>query len=334
MTASTKQQNTVKKSPAKVANEQPRMLPKRSYKSFRLQKTIRRPKQQKLPSSRTLLRDTTRLLLTRKWFFIGVVAVYGVLQLILVSGVMSSDTTEIRDTLRGTVDGVMGALAASFTLTTYVTSTTGQPGTEQASVYQFVLILIACLAVIWALRRVESLRGTKLGADEKLRIRDAYYKGMAPLVPFVLVLVVILLEFIPLLIGSWLYSAVISGGIAVSLTEQIIWGVLLSAFGVLTIYMVLSSIFALLIVTLPDMAPLQALRSSRALVLYRRWELIRKFVVYVLVAAAVLLIIVMPIAYWIPVIAPWVVYMLLTIMLAFSLAYLYVIYRELLRRDQ
>lgn len=334
MTASTKPKSTAKKTSAKAANEQPRVLSKRSYKSFRLQRTIRRSRQEKLPSSWALIRQTLQLLLARKWFFLGVVAVYGILQLILVTGVLSSGTAEIRNALNDAADGVTGALVTSFTLTTYVASTTGQAGTEQASVYQFVLILIASLAVIWALRRVESLRGTKLGEGEELRVRDAYYKGMTQLVPFILVLIVIVLEFIPLLIGSWLYSAVIGGGIAVSLAEQIIWGALLSAFGVLTVYLVLSSIFALLIVTLPDMAPLQALRSSRSLVLYRRWELIRKFVICALVVTVALLLVVMPIAYWVPAFAPWLVYALLTVLLAFTLGYLYVIYRELLRRDR
>lgn len=327
-TPKTKKANTTQ--PA----EEPRKLKRRQYASFRLSRSIRRPQQQKLPSSWALLREAYRLLLARKWFFLGVVAVYGVLQLVLVTGVLSSGTTEIRDALRGASTGFVDTLVTSLTLTTYIATTTGQAGTDQAAVYQFVLVLIASLAIIWALRRVESLRGSKLAAGEKLRVRDAYYKGMAPLVPFVLVLLVILLEFVPLLIGSWLYSAVIQGGVAVSLLEQILWGVFLSGFGVLTVYLVLSSIFALLIVTLPDMAPLQALRSSRGLVLHRRWELIRKFVVAAFVVIALLVLVVTPIAYLLPAIAPWLVYLLLIATLAFSLAYLYVIYRELLRREQ
>lgn len=318
---------------AAKSTSEPRTLPKRQYKSFRLSKPIRRPEQQKLPSSWALLRETWALLRTRKGFFVGVVTVYGVLQLILVTGVVSSGTADVRDALLTAADGVSGALLTSLTLTTYVASTTGQAGTDQGSVYQFILIIIASLAVIWALRRVEGLRASKLQAGEKLRIRDAYYKGMAPLVPFILVLVVILLQFIPLLIGSWLYSLVIQGGIAVTLVEQLLWGLFLSAFAVLTIYLVLSSLFALLIVTLPDMTPMQALRSSRGLVLHRRWELIRKFLFLAVITVLALLVIMMPIAFWLPAIAPWLLYALFTALLAVTLGYTYVIYRELLRRD-
>lgn len=332
--AKTAKSPTPKKSTAAAEPAQsPRVLPKRQYKTFRLGKPIRRPKQQKLPSSWALLRETWALLCARKGFFVGVVAVYGVLQLILVTGVVSSGTAEVRDALLTAADGVSGALLTSLTLTTYVATTTGQAGTDQGSVYQLILIVIASLAVIWALRHVESLRTSKSQTDEKVRIRDAYYKGMAPLVPFILVLVVILLEFIPLLIGSWLYSVVIQGGIAVTFIEQLLWGVFLLAFAVLTIYLVLSSLFALLIVTLPNVTPMQALRSARGLVLHRRWELIRKFLFLAVVTMLVLLAVMMPIALWLPAIAPWLLYTLFTALLAVALGYAYVIYRELLRRD-
>jgi hypothetical protein len=261
------------------------------------------------------------------------VAVYGILQLVLVTGVVSSGTADVRDALLTAADGVSGALLTSLTLTTYVASTTGQAGTDQGAVYQFILIIIASLAVIWALRRVESLRTATPQTGEMLRIRDAYYKGMAPLVPFVLVLGVILLELVPLLIGSWLYSVVVQGGIAVTLTEQLLWGVFLSAFAVLSIYLVLSSLFALMIVTLPDMTPMQALRSSRGLVRHRRWELIRKFLFLAVVTVLVLFAIMMPVGFLLPVIAPWLLYALFTALLAVLLGYMYVIYRELLRRD-
>lgn len=332
--AKAKKSSTSNKSHAGTApTEEPRKLSGRQYKSFRLGKPIRRSERQKLPTAWALLRETWALLCARKGFFAGVVAVYGVLQLILVTGVVSSGTADVRDALLTAADGVSGALVTSLTLTTYVASTTGQAGTDQGSVYQFILIIIASLAVIWAFRRVESLRGSKLQADEKLRIRDAYYKGMAPLVPFILVLIVIVLQLIPLLIGSWLYSVVIQGGIAATLVEQLLWGLFLSAFALLTIYMVLSSLFALLIVTLPDMTPMQALRSSRGLVLHRRWELIRKFLFLIVVAVLALLIIMMPVAFWLPAIAPWLLYALFTALLAVTLGYIYVIYRELLHRD-
>lgn len=334
MAKASKPSSTTKKSAAAAkSSAEPRVLAKRTYKSFRLSKPIRRPSRQKLPSSWALLRETWALLSARKGFFVGVVVVYGVLQLILVTGVVSSGTADVRDALLTAADGVSGALVTSLTLTTYVASTTGQAGTDQGSVYQFILIIIASLAVIWALRRVENLRSSKLHASEKVRIRDAYYKGMTPLVPFMLILVVILLEFIPLLVGSWLYSVVIQGGIAVTLIEQLLWGLFLSVFAVLTIYLVLSSLFALIIVTLPDMTPMQALRSSRGLVLHRRWELIRKFLFLAVVTTFALLAVMMPIAFWLPAIAPWVLYALFTALLAVTLGYLYVIYRELLRRD-
>jgi len=331
--ASKKTENT-KRPTAPTAASKSRVLPKKRYKSFRLSRAIRRPQQQRLPSASALLREMWSLLSARKGFFIGVAAVYGVLQLILVTGVISTGASDVSDLLREASTNVWDVVLSSLTLTTYVVTTTGQASTEQASVYQFILLIIASLAVIWALRHVESVRHTKLGESEKLRIREPYYKGMAPLIPFVLVLLVIVLEFIPLMIGSWLYAVVLQGGIAVGLIEQVLWAVFLSGFAVLTIYLVLSSIFALYIVTLPEMTPMKALRSSRGLVLHRRWELIRKLVLFVVLLMLGMLVFMMPIAYLLPVIAPWVFYVLTTVVLVLVHAYLYVVYRELLRRDE
>ncbi len=44
----------------------------------------------------------------------------------------------------------------------------------------------------------------------------------------------------------------------------------------LTLIYVKSSLFALYIVTLPDMTPMKALRSARELARYRRWTVLRK----------------------------------------------------------
>ena len=45
------------------------------------------------------------------------------------------------------------------------------------------------------------------------RVRDAYYRGMFPLVPFVLVLALIGLQLLPLVIGATLYNIAVTNGI-------------------------------------------------------------------------------------------------------------------------
>ena len=74
--------------------------------------------------------------------------------------------------------------------------------------------------------------------------------------------------------------------------------------------MLCSSLFALYIVTLPDMTPLKALRSARQLVRYRRPLVFRKLLylpVALLVIASVIMI---PVIALIAPAAPWVLFVL------------------------
>jgi hypothetical protein len=97
-----------------------------------------------------------------------------------------------------------------------------------------------------------------------------------------------------------------------------------------SIYMVSASIFALYIVTLPDMLPRQALRSARELVRYRRWQIIRKVFflpVFVILAIGVIIV---PLILYAPPIVPIVFYILSMLSILFAHTYLYSLYRELL----
>ena len=89
---------------------------------------------------------------------------------------------------------------------------------------------------------------------------------MYPLIPFILVLLVCCLQLLPLIIGSSLYSLVVSNGIAVQPIEKFVWALLFASLALLSLYMITSSLFALYISTLPDMTPMKALRSARELV--------------------------------------------------------------------
>ncbi len=153
---------------------------------------------------------------------------------------------------------------------------------------------------------------------------------MYPVIPTLLVLMVILLQFVPLLIGSSLYNIVVTTGIAVNGAEKFLWAVLFFLTALLSVYMVTSSIFALFIVTLPDMTPMVALRSARQLVLHRRWSVMRKVlflpIVLLLIGAALII----PLIIFATPIAVGAFYIFSMLCLATVHSYLYTLYRELL----
>ena len=108
------------------------------------------------------------------------------------------------------------------------------------------------------------------------------------------------------------------------------WGILLFLFVLLSLYMITSSIFALYIVTLPDMTPMQALRSARNLVRFRRWTVMRKVLFLPLSLVVIGGLLLIPIIIFLTPIAEWVYFGLTMMSLAFIHSYIYTLYRELL----
>ncbi len=317
-TAKNKQKQT---KPAVAANvsDGPRRLKLPAFRPFRL-KRIKYP--EKLPSAWQLAKQAVRLFWSRRKLFIGITAIYALLTLILVRGFSAGvDVASLKAQLNLGSSGIAQTLTGLSVLSTLFTSS-GTSAGDTSGAYQLVVGLIISLATIWAARQTL--------AGQTVRIRDAFYKGIYPLVPFVLVLLVVIVQAVPLLIGAWLYTTVVTAGIAVSAVEQILWGALALALAVVSIYMLCSSVFALYIVTLPDMTPLKALRSARQLVRYRRGQVLRKLLYLpfiLLVAAAVIM---LPIILFIAPAAAWIFFVLSCLALILVHLYMYTVYKALL----
>ena len=230
--------------------------------------------------------------------------------------------TSLKSTLSHAFSGHFASLASGASVFAVLVTSAGNGSSQTAGAYQLFLGIITSLAVIWALRQIL--------AGSTVRIRDAYYHGMYPLIPFIFVLIVVGLELIPLLIGSSLYGLVITNGIAVHALEKVLFAAIFAALAALSIYLIISSIFALYIVTLPDMTPMKALRSARRLVKGHRWALLRKIFflpLILLVAAAVIMV---PIIIFLTPVAQWIFFLLTMFALVAIHAYMYTTYRELL----
>ena len=292
-----------------------------AYRSFKLNKRVKNAKP--LPGSFRLFRSSLRHLKKHWRLFGGLVAIYLVLTIVLVKGFgISEGVGELKDTLEQVFTGATGELATGATLFALMLTSVGSTSTSIAGLYQTILLVIVSLALIWGLRQSY--------AAKKVLAKEAMYKGMLPLVPFILVLGVIGLQLLPIFIASWLHGVVIAGGIAVTAPEQAIAWVMIGLLAMLSLYMLSSSIFALYIVTLPDMTPLKALRSAREIVRYRRWTVLRKVLVLPLMLLLLGALIMLPLIIFVTPVAEWAFFILNMTVLAVFHSYLYGLYRELL----
>lgn len=304
---------------AKAAKKRIRELEK--HRTFKLSK--KKLKQfAPVPGAPTLIKQSVRVIFRNKKLFLGVAFIHAFIGFVFFQGFGSSfNITELKANLEQLFEGgnQLGTAAAVFG---YLLGSAGSAPGQASGSYQLFLTLVTSLAAIWAVRQVQ--------AGEKPRLRDTFYKGMYPLIPFLFVLFVIAVQMLPLLLGNLIYSTVTQNGLAATPLEQVLTILLFVSLALMTMYMLASSLFAMYISTLPDMTPLKALRSARELVLHRRFGVsirILALPVTLLVLAAVIFIPLIIIA------AP-VAQVLFLLATSFSLVaahvYMYLLYRALI----
>ena len=296
-----------------------RALP--THRSFRLSKK-KLSQTEPLPSLLELITGTARIIGANKKLFLGIAFVNLIVTFVFVQGFGSSlNVSEIKLAIEESIGGDEKWLTA-ISLFGFLVGAGGGTSSADSAVYQMFLVLITSLAVIWATRQVL--------AGEKPIIRDAFYKGMYPLIPFLLLLFVIALQLIPFLVGNLIFNTVLQNALAITALEKILWFLLFLVLALLSGYMIISSAFALYIATLPDMQPLKALRSARELVLHRRLSVALRLIALPILLFSLLALIIVPLLIIAAPVAQ------ITFLFGYSIAiviwhvYMYLLYRSLL----
>lgn len=260
----------------------PRRMKKPKYRSFRLEKRI---KYHAPPTPGTIetLKETLRFGKKHWRVILGVASIYAVLQLVLVRSVSNGlDFTSVKEAVASGLQtsfetkDVAGFLNVASILGVVMFNPTAGVETNVASqFYQTALLIIFSMALIWALR--------KLNIGQKFKVKDAYYKGMYPLVPFILVLIVLAIQTLPVFIANFILQLVQdpNSPIALSLAEQLLWAIFWFLMFVSTAYMVSGSIFALIVVTMENMTPVRAIKGAYDIVRFRRLVLMRRFITFI-----------------------------------------------------
>lgn len=305
------------------ASGSPRKLKtkEQAYTSFRLSKKLKHS--DKLPKARRIFAQTWRTYWRHKKVFGGLLGLFFVLTVIFVQGArLSGDASDIQLIVEDLFEGTTGRLLGGVAVLSVFTSSVASAPSDVAGVYQTIFFILMSLATMYALR--------KLHAGKPVSVRDALYNSTYPLIPFLITLFIIGLQLIPFAVGSWLFATVSSAGLAAHPVELLMWAVIFFLLALLSLYMVASSIFALYIVTLPNMRPMQSLRSARKLVYLRRWAVIRKllFAPFILVICGFLLL--LPFAIFVSALAEYSVLLYFLFGALFFYGYIYELYRELL----
>lgn len=276
-----------------------------------------------LPKARKIFWSVLQLLWANKKLFFYIVLIYGLLNVILVRGLSAGgDLSTLKGELNGVLHGVGGKIAVSGISFAYLMASSGSGVSGTAGFYDGALLVVCSLAFIWAFRQVL--------AKHPIRARDSFYHGMYPLIPFLLVFLLFSVQLLPLAAGGGIYSVVTSGGIAVHVWERILWLALFILLALWSLRMITASMFALYIVTLPDMTPLRAYRSAKQLVYGRRLMIWRKLIFLPLTLLLLAVIIEFPLILFLTPVATWAFLIISMLALPLVHGYLYTLYREML----
>lgn len=316
-----KSQNKIVREP-NIVPEDAKIRKKPEYKSFQLHKPIK-PFRPAIATWWELSNMSLQLLWVNRRALFTFTLVFGVLNLLLVRGLNSPiNIDELQLLYEDLFGGDVSVLTTSLTTFAVLLGASAEAGGDLAQTYQSIITLIGSLAIIWLYRQQQ--------AGNKVTMKDAFYRGMYPMVPFILVLAVVGLQSLPGLVGNFIYTAAISGDLLFGAFEHALMITMMLLLILLSLYMMSSSVIALYIVTLPEMTPFHALREARELVRHRRVAVLARFIMLILLVLFLMLIITVPIIFFAPAVAEWVFFLITILAVPFIHGYLFSLYRELL----
>lgn len=308
-------------------NKSIRKKKKPAYKSFRLRQRIKPAKFKPVPTSWALWKESLSFVKLHWKKVTLFLLVYMSLYIVFVRGLGSAiDFANVRENLSENGESVNG-LIRSLIFFGVLVSASNAVSSDVAAAYQSILFVVGSLAFIWLLR----LLHTKNYKD--VRVKDGFYKGMQPLVQFIIVLVIIGLETIPLTIAAYFLNTALATP-SVTIVETGIFVFLAALISMISLYLLSGTWPAIYIVTLPGAEPWKSIKTANSLISVSRWYVMRRLfgLAFLLFFTAVLLVVpllmVLPDGYEFIAEAGFFIYLLAS----FSLAHtsLYKLYKSLL----
>lgn len=325
-----------------IAIRRKKFLARRPHRSFRLTRRRDYKRSLKLPGYWSLT-NAVRSILWKNWRLFGGLALVYMTATIVISGFGAQESYSnlaqtLKDTSGDLFEGNFGTISqASLLLLASVTSGLSPDITQAQSVLGGLAVFFGWLATIWLLRNTL--------AGHKPRLRDGLYNSGSPVLASVIVGFIVTIQLLPAAIAMIIYSAAQGSGLLEGgVSAMLVWlSVLL--LGILSVYWISSSILALVIVTLPGMYPMQAIRVAGDLAVGRRVRILLRLLWMLLVVVVTWLIVMIPIILfddWIKGVTPsieWLPLVPLCIIgmgaatVIFVSSYVYLLYRRIVDDD-
>lgn len=314
---------------------------RRPHRSFR--RTRRRDYQRslKLPGYWAFTLSVVRTLCQRKALWLLMAFTYGSL-VVLLGGMTSQDTyrtiADVFDNSIGeAMSGSWGKLSQAGLLSVAAFTGNSNSLSEVQQVYLGIVLLLTWLTTVWLLREILAGRRPKL--------RDGLYSSSAPLLSTLLVAIIFLVQLLPVGITALVYAALSGVGLVNEGFGAMIFFAIAALIAALTLYWLTATFIALVVVTLPGMYPLQAIKAAGDLVVGRRLRIMYRLLWLALTVIVVWFVIMIPLILldsWLSGIWQWfkmvplvpiVAVVMSSLTVIYVASYIYLMYRKVVADD-
>lgn len=322
---------------SKVKQRTNDFLSRRPHRSFKITRRRDYVRSLKLPGYFAFTNYVRKTLWKNRNTFLLLALIYAIITAIMVGIVSQATYKTLTDTLRttsgGLFEGGWGEIGKAGLL--YLTAITGgmsQSLTDVQQVYTGIITLLTWLTSVWLLRNIL--------AGHKVKVRDGLYSAGAPILSTFIVALLLVVQLLPFAIALIGYSAAASTGLLNNGIEAMMFWLAAGLLCMLSLYWITSTIFALIIITLPGMYPYQAIKAAGDLVVGRRLKILLRFLWMALTVAVTWAIIMIPIILfdswiknvwptidWLPTV-PIVLLALGALTIVWVSSYVYLLYRK------
>ena len=310
---------------------------KHLHNSFKLTKRRDFKKPLKLPNVFRFTKEVRKVVWKNKKIFIKLMLFYLVATILMV-GLTSEDTYQtLSETLSSAggdlFSGFWGSMTKSGML--FLTALSGGISdslTDVQELYAGIITLITLLTAIWLFRNAL--------ADRKVKLRDGLYNACSPIISVFAIIIVMLLQLIPFAIVLIGYSAAVSTDLLSGGVEAMLFWIAACLLSFLSLYWLIGSFFALIIVTIPGVYPMVALRSANELIVSRRMKIFFRILWLALTLVLIWFVVLFPtilLDAWVKSMWSWISWLplvpfMILLLTAFSLiwfsSYTYLLYRK------
>lgn len=258
----------------------------------------------------------------------------------LLAGLGSQDAyTQLGELVKQGGEGIVGNLGqASLLLVAAVGGALNNTNaTDAQKVFGFLLGLLLWMTVVWLLRAYQ--------AGTAPRLRDGLYSSGSPLLATFSVAMIGVVQLLPIAIAMIGFAAASSYGLFDGGLPAMLFWVVAALLTCLSLYWLTSTFIAMVVVTLPGMYPMRAIKIAGDLVVGRRVRILLRLVWMFFVTIVAWAIIMVPIILavnwltsiwkqvaWVPFV-PLSLLVMSTLTLIWISSYVYLLYRKVVDDD-